>query len=123
MEGSYALLVTGNGELARLSQDALERAGFQVQLETTGARAQVQLAFTNPDLVVLDLNLPDMRGEIILRQLSANHRFSDTRLILLVEEAIPAPDSPKVTGQGVLSQPFAAPDLTSLAAEVCGGQA
>ena len=121
MSGSYALLVTGNEALARLSQDALERAGFEVKVERTGARAQVQLAFTHPDLVVLDLNLPDMPGEIILRQLSVKHRFANTRLILLVEEAIPAPSAPKVAPGGVLSQPFAAPDLSALATKVCAG--
>lgn len=118
MTGTYALVVTGKNKLAELCQDALERAGFQVQIESTGARAQVQLAFTNPDLVVLDLNLPDMPGEIILRQLSAHGRFADTRLILLVEETIPAPK--KYTPDNVLAQPFAAPELTNMAAQMRG---
>ena len=121
MTGAYALLITGKEPLARLSQEALERAGFHVQVENTGARAQVQLAFTNPDLVVLDLNLPDMPGEVILRQLSAHDRLSHTRLILLVEENLEAPPSPKVTSEAVLAQPFAAPDLAALAAAVFGG--
>lgn len=123
MAGKHALVITGKPKLALLCQEALERAGFQVQIESTGARAQVQLAFTNPDLVVLDLNLPDTPGEVILRQLSAHHRFSETRLILLVEEAVPAPEAPKVTPEGILAQPFAAPELSALAAEVCAGSA
>lgn len=123
---AYALLITAKEPLARLSQEALERAGFHVQLETTGARAQVQLAFTNPDLVVLDLNLPDMPGENILRQLNAPARLcrtkgAPTRLILLVEENLTAPQTPQVAPESVLAQPFAAPELTSLASQVLGG--
>ena len=118
---AHALLITDKEPLARLCREALELAGFQVQLETTGARAQVQLAFTHPDLVVLDFNLPDMPGEVILRQLRAYKHQPRPRLILLVEESVPAPAKPKVTPEGILSQPFAAPELTSLAAEVCGG--
>jgi DNA-binding response OmpR family regulator len=121
MTGTYALVITGKNKLAYLCQEALEREGFNVQVETTGARAQVQLAFTNPDLVVLDLNLPDLPGEVILRQLSAHHRLSHTRLILLLEEAIPAPTAPKYTPDSILAQPFAAPELASLAAEICTG--
>ena len=118
MTGEYALVVTGKSKLAQMCKLALERSGFQVQLETTGARAQVQLAFTNPNLVVLDLNLPDMHGEIILRQLSSHQRFSETQLILLVDESIPAPEN--CSPDRVLAKPFAAPDLATLAAQVCG---
>ena len=60
MTGAYALIVTGNREHARSYSQALARAGFNTQIVATGARAQVQLAFTRPDLVILDMNLPDM---------------------------------------------------------------
>jgi CheY-like chemotaxis protein len=60
-----------------------------VQVVTTGSRAQVQLTFTNPDLIVLDLDLPDIDGEVILRQIIAQKRLTETRLILLSHKEDP----------------------------------
>ncbi|MEN8242882.1 MAG: response regulator, partial [Chloroflexota bacterium] len=69
MQRLYALVITAKQEQVQQCTDALKGAGFAVQAVTTGARAQVQLTFTNPDLIVLDLDLPDINGEVILRQI------------------------------------------------------
>jgi len=79
----YALIITGNHEQARNYQKALGKVGFQVELVTTGARAQVQLTFTTPKLIVLDVQLPDIPGEIVLRQINACQRLIESHLILL----------------------------------------
>jgi DNA-binding response OmpR family regulator len=80
---AYALIVTGNHKQAKYYQQALQSAGFQAEYVSTGARAQVQLAFTTPDLILMDCNLPDMPGEVIVRQINA-HRRLDTSVLFLV---------------------------------------
>jgi CheY-like chemotaxis protein len=83
MQRRYALVITANQEPIRQYTKALQGAGYAVQVVTTGSRAQMQLTFTNPDLIVLDLDLPDIDGEVILRQIIAQKRLNETRLILL----------------------------------------
>lgn len=80
---AYALIATGNSAKARQYQQALQSAGFTVETVRTGARAQVQLAFTTPDLIVLDMNLPDMSGEVVLRQVLAHRRLDHAVVFLL----------------------------------------
>ncbi len=86
MRTNYALVIADSPENAGKLLPVLNQAGFHVLAVTTGARAQVQLAFTNPDLIVLDLNLPDMNGEVILRHIKAHSRLNQARLILLVDD-------------------------------------
>ena len=83
MQRLYALVITANQEPVRQYVETLQGAGYAVQVVTTGSQAQVQLTFTNPDLIVLDLDLPDISGEIILRQIIAQPRLHNTGLILL----------------------------------------
>lgn len=46
----------------------LEREGFKVEAVSTGSDALSRLSIFNPDLIVLDLMLPDMDGFEICRQ-------------------------------------------------------
>lgn len=101
--GPYALIITGtpaNGEAYRA---ALAQAGYTTHLETTGARAQVQLAFTIPNLIVLELSLPDIPGEIILRQIRAKHRLEEVSLIVVLEDRKAAEALRQQTGLTVVS--------------------
>ncbi len=86
MRTNYALVIADSPENAGKFLRVLNQAGFHALVVTTGARAQVQLTFTNPDLIVLDLNLPDMNGEVILRHIKAHSRLNQARLVLLLED-------------------------------------
>lgn len=91
----FALIIIGNSEQARRYKKAIDGVGFQVQAVTTGARAQAQLTFITPDLIVLDLHLPDIPGEVVLRQIKACRRLADTHLILLsAGESLTEDDTP-----------------------------
>jgi DNA-binding response OmpR family regulator len=114
----YVLIITGEPEQARYYKKALSGVGFLVQSVTTGARAQVQLTFTTPDLIVLDLHLPDIPGEVVLRQIKACQRLKKTRLYLLPADQSRIAD-PHRDPQRILEPEISASDLVSLAAMVC----
>jgi DNA-binding response OmpR family regulator len=65
------LLVEDERKLRELVRSYLERAGLAVLSTSSGAEALILAAQSAPDLVVLDLGLPDVPGETVARELRA----------------------------------------------------
>jgi DNA-binding response OmpR family regulator len=65
------LVVEDERKLREFIRSYLERAGFTVLSTDSGAEAITMAAAAAPDLVVLDLGLPDVPGEIVARELRA----------------------------------------------------
>ena len=63
------LLVEDERKLRELVRSYLERAGFAVVSTGSGAEAISVAASAEPDLVILDLGLPDVAGETVAREL------------------------------------------------------
>jgi DNA-binding response OmpR family regulator len=68
---STVLVVEDERKLRDLVRSYLERAGFTVLSTGSGAEAITMAATASPDLVVLDLGLPDVPGETVARELQA----------------------------------------------------
>jgi len=66
------LLIEDDRELGKLLLGILERAGHEVRLAENGVRGLVALRENPPDLVVLDLGLPDLTGDEILGRIRAS---------------------------------------------------
>ena len=65
------LLVEDERKLRDFVRSYLERAGFAVLSTGSGAEAITMASEAAPDLVVLDLGLPDVPGETVARELRA----------------------------------------------------
>jgi len=78
------LIIEDERELARVVQSYLEQAGMSVRMETRGDRGLLAWEQLQPDLVLLDLNLPGMDGLDIAR---AIRRKSDTPIIMVTARA------------------------------------
>jgi DNA-binding response OmpR family regulator len=65
------LLVEDERKLRDLVRSYLERAGFTVLSTSSGAEALSLAESASPDLVVLDLGLPDVSGETVAREVRA----------------------------------------------------
>jgi two-component system alkaline phosphatase synthesis response regulator PhoP len=74
------LVVDDEARIVQLARDYLERAGFGVSAAASGAAALAQARQAHPQLVVLDLGLPDMDGLDVLRLL---RRESQVPVIVL----------------------------------------
>src|SRR5689334_870321 len=59
----------------------LRNAGFQVLEVRTGRRALEMSAALRPDLVVLDVNLPDINGIEVCKRIKANESTSLTPIL------------------------------------------
>jgi DNA-binding response OmpR family regulator len=65
------LLIEDERKLRELVRSYLERAGFTVLSTGSGAEAITVTASAAPDLVILDLGLPDVPGETVAREIRA----------------------------------------------------
>ena len=65
------LIIEDSPSLARTYQGFLKYAGYDADTAETAGEAESKLAQTTPDLVLLDLQLPDGDGMDILQSLQA----------------------------------------------------
>jgi two-component system response regulator MtrA len=65
------MLVEDDHAVAQTLIDALESSGYRVWLAETGADARTLLEQTRPDLIILDLMLPDVDGLVLCSGLKA----------------------------------------------------
>lgn len=61
-EGPVILVIDDEAQIRRMLRLSLEAHGFIVKEATTAQEGLQQTALTRPDLIVLDLNLPDKDG-------------------------------------------------------------
>jgi two-component system phosphate regulon response regulator PhoB len=81
------LVVEDDAELRLLLANALQHVGHTAMLAGTG-RAGLEIArSTNPDLLLLDLNLPDLQGAQMVRALKADATTARTPIIILTARA------------------------------------
>jgi two-component system phosphate regulon response regulator PhoB len=77
------LLVDDERDLLSLLDFNLRAAGFETLLATTGEQALSQLRRRIPDLVLLDLMLPDISGTEVCRQIKADARTRHLPVVML----------------------------------------
>lgn len=81
------LVVEDSIAVAQLEMTLLGQAGFTTQHAETGAAAMQFLAANTPDLVILDVNLPDTTGFEILATLRKHERFSKLPIVMVTTQA------------------------------------
>jgi two-component system, OmpR family, response regulator RegX3 len=74
------LFVEDEASISEPFSHQLERAGFEPVVARTGAEALKASSRVTPDLVLLDLNLPDVDGHEVCREL---RRRSDVPIVML----------------------------------------
>lgn len=82
MSDLFALIVEDDNDLAIIFAMALQEAGFETQIVRAGDTALMWLSSSTPDIVVLDLHLPRVSGDNILKQIRADARLANTKVII-----------------------------------------
>jgi PAS domain S-box-containing protein len=77
------LVVDDQPENLQILFDLLTRQGYQVRPAMTGELAIKSAQAETPDLVLLDIRLPDMDGYEVCRQLKADSRTSEIPILFL----------------------------------------
>jgi two-component system KDP operon response regulator KdpE len=104
------LVVDDERPILRALGTALNARGFRVERATTGQEALDQTALTAPDVIVLDLGLPDIDGIEVLRRIRG---WSEVPVVVLTAEGaedrkIQALDD---GADDYVTKPFSTPEL------------
>ena len=81
--GALVLMVDDNLDSARMLQSLLEMEGFRVVAASSGTQALEAMRCQTPDVVLLDIGLPDMSGHEVARQAHAAGLAGDALLVAL----------------------------------------
>ena len=83
-EQRTAVIVEDDLDIRELISTVLSSSGFTVHTASSGMEGVAAIKRHNPDIVTLDLGLPDIDGFEVARQV---RRFSDTYIIMLTARA------------------------------------
>ncbi len=109
-QSAHILLVEDAPDIVALVQPVLAKEGFLVNVVSSGRRAVDVARAERPDVVVLDLGLPDADGVEVCREIRA---FSDAYIIMLTARDT---EADKLVGLSVgaddyLTKPFSHREL------------
>ncbi|MBO5436667.1 MAG: response regulator [Thermoguttaceae bacterium] len=78
------LLVDDDAEIVTLIQDMLQRDGrFEVRSANNGFDAGMMVKEYHPDLIVLDVMLPDINGKEVCQRVRSDKTMDDVRIICI----------------------------------------
>lgn len=103
----------------------LKRAGFVVDVEMNGRAALDAARSAPPDVLILDVMLPEIDGLEVLRQLRADHSGHRLRVLMLTAKG-QREDRERAIDAGAdlfLTKPFANAELISAVEQLANGQA
>lgn len=90
------LVVDNQPLILRFMKELIERRGHRALLAGSGLEALEVLQEVKPDLVFLDLVMPNIDGQKLCRILRSDHRLRETRVVILsaiASEEVPSLDS------------------------------
>ncbi|HUJ11962.1 MAG TPA: hybrid sensor histidine kinase/response regulator [Verrucomicrobiae bacterium] len=77
------LLVDDEESFREVLKCALSEEGYQIAEAATGREAITKLEENKPDLLLLDLNLPELDGWGVIRHLTEHGKFKDTEVLII----------------------------------------
>jgi two-component system, cell cycle response regulator DivK len=88
MTGERILVVEDNEKNMKLFRDVLGATGYRTLEATTGGEAVELATEHSPDLVLMDIQMPDIDGVEALRMLRADARTASLRVLAVTAQAM-----------------------------------
>ena len=112
-----ALIIEDDENLATIFAEALNTIDFKTEIIRDGYLAMIRLEATVPDVVILDLHLPNVSGKEILHHIQTDLRLRATRVMVVTADAALA-DSLEDEADLALLKPVSFHQLRDLAARL-----
>ncbi len=116
------LLVEDDAAIADVLSDALRDAGHSLRLATTGAGALEALHRELPDLILLDLMLPDMDGWTFLRRREREYDLARVPVLVVSASGPTGAEAAQELGAPIfVAKPFDLDVLLGQIDRLCSG--
>ena len=121
MAGPQILVVEDNEMNMKLFRDVLLATGFRTLEATTGEQAVELATEHSPELVLMDIQLPDIGGIEALGRLQADTRTASVPVVALTAEAMEGDRERFLAAgfDGYLSKPVNVADLIATVKRYC----
>jgi len=123
MTGRKVVVVEDNELNMKLFREVLESSGYRMLEAGTGERAVALTTEHRPDLVLMDIHLPDIDGVEALRMLRADERTASIPVLALTAQAMEGDRERFLAAgfDGYLSKPVNIADLLDAVRRYCEG--
>lgn len=88
MMKNRAVVVDDNANNLMLEKDLLEVAGFEVFEATNGADSIAIIRKEKPDIIIMDIRLPDMDGTEVIKILRQDKDISDIPVVFVTASVL-----------------------------------
>ena len=124
MAGEQVLIVEDNEKSMKLFRDVLAAKGYRTLEATTGGRAVEVAAEHGPDLVLMDIQLPDIDGVEVLKRLRADERTASVSVLALTAQAMHGDREHFLSAgfDGYISKPVDVVELIGTVRKHCDGR-
>ena len=125
MTGERILVVEDNEKNMKLFRDVLGATGYRTIEATTGGEAVLLATERAPDLVLMDIQMPDVDGVEALRRLRADERTAAIPVLAVTAQAMHG-DREHFLAEGFdgyLSKPVNVRELIGTVRRHCEGRA
>jgi two-component system cell cycle response regulator DivK len=99
MSNSHVLVIEDNEQNLYLMRFLLEKHGFAVSAARSGREGLEMVDRLDPDLIVLDVQLPEMDGYAVAAELRRQPRSRETPIVVVTSHAMVG-DREKALGSG-----------------------
>ena len=124
MAGERVLVVEDNEKNMKLFRDVLRATGYRTLEATTGGQAVELAAEHAPDLVLMDIQLPDIDGVEALSRLRANERTAPIPVLAVTAQAMQGDHERFLAAgfDGYISKPVNIVELLGTVRQHCNGR-
>ena len=120
--GKRVLVVDDEPNIVMSLEFLMRRAGFEVQVARNGREAIAALEGSPPDLMLLDVMMPEFDGYEVCERVRARAEWGATKIIMLTARGRDAERERglKVGADAYVTKPFSTRDLVEQAKRMLG---
>lgn len=115
-------VVEDDEDIRFIVEYVLAEAGYEVMTSGTAKDFYEKISVQHPELILLDVKLPDGNGINICRDLKTNEKTSHISIIIMSAHAAERAVLEEACADGFISKPFDLDDMLNSVKRVLNGQ-